>query len=70
MPIGDFIGTFENYKHIPGLFRQIMADSNKLVISRFRLLADEGADGNIDGEQYYGLRYNPSHQKNSILAPN
>ncbi|OOQ89179.1 hypothetical protein PEBR_10955 [Penicillium brasilianum] len=64
MPIGDFIGTFENYEHIPGLFRQIMADSNKLVICRFRLLADEGADKEIEPGQYYGLRYNPSHQKN------
>jgi hypothetical protein len=69
MPIGEFIGTFETYGHIPGLFERIMSDSNKIVISRFRLRADEGADGKIDGTQYYGLRCNPAHEKNSILNP-
>ncbi|KAJ5312268.1 hypothetical protein N7508_003098 [Penicillium antarcticum] len=64
MPIGDFIGTFDGYEHIPSLFRQITQDSNKIVISRFRLRADEGSDGKITGTQYYGLRCNPSHEKN------
>ncbi|KAJ5108605.1 hypothetical protein N7456_005280 [Penicillium angulare] len=67
MAIGEFIGTFEDYKMIPDCFRKISEDSAKEVTCRFRLRADPGADGNIKGEQYYGLRYDANGTKNEGL---
>lgn len=71
MAIGDFIGTFDKFDHIPGVFRAIIKDSSRTVTCRFRLRADEGADKLIEGgNQFYGLRKNDFKQKNCVHDPN
>ncbi|KAK6526456.1 hypothetical protein TWF694_005042 [Orbilia ellipsospora] len=53
MPIGDFIGSFPDYTHIPQKFEKIMEASKKLVPCKFRLRAlDQPGVKN----EYYGFR--------------
>ncbi|RVD81182.1 uncharacterized protein DFL_009056 [Arthrobotrys flagrans] len=56
MPIGDFIGQFTQWKHIPKKFAGIMQGSKKKVACKFRLKAK-----NVEGvsDEYYGLRKDP-----------
>ncbi|KAK6357615.1 hypothetical protein TWF718_001923 [Orbilia javanica] len=53
MPIGDFIGQFRQWKHIPKKFEGIMQKSMKKVACKFSLKAKtiEGAKN-----EYYGFR--------------
>ncbi|OGM41150.1 hypothetical protein ABOM_009856 [Aspergillus bombycis] len=54
MPLGDLIGTFQNYKHIPSDFDQIRKGSRQSVPCRFRLRANKKDD--VGDNEFYGVR--------------
>ncbi|KAF3139823.1 hypothetical protein TWF703_003401 [Orbilia oligospora] len=60
MPIGNFIGQFRQWKHIPDKFAGIMKGSIKKVPCKFRLKAN-----NVPGvnDEYYGLRKNKDRER-------
>ncbi|KAF3186506.1 hypothetical protein TWF788_003364 [Orbilia oligospora] len=60
MPIGNFIGQFQKWKHIPDKFAGIMKGSIKKVPCKFRLKAN-----NIEGvnDEYYGFRKDKDRER-------
>ncbi|KAF3904279.1 hypothetical protein AA313_de0207890 [Arthrobotrys entomopaga] len=60
MPIGDFIGSFSDYSHIPQKFESIMKASKKLMPCKFRLRA---LDQPGVKDEYYGFRKDKSENR-------
>ena len=54
MPIGDFIGTFPGYTHIPRLFQSIKDETKKMVPCKFNLKAN--VQEGVGPDQYFGIR--------------
>ncbi|KAB8275341.1 hypothetical protein BDV30DRAFT_247588 [Aspergillus minisclerotigenes] len=61
MALGDLIGTFQDYKHIPSHFEGIRKGSRQSVPCRFRLRANEQDE--VGGDEFYGVRKNEAKKK-------
>ncbi|KAK6535943.1 hypothetical protein TWF281_000192 [Arthrobotrys megalospora] len=60
MPIGDFIGQFKGYEHIPDKFAKITEGTKKKVMCKFKLRAKD-VQGVTD--EYYGFRRQPQNRR-------